>query len=295
MRKLTLLKTLLCLILALLPGCGAQPPSPPGQIKVAASIPPLADFVRQVGGQRVVIETLVPPGASVHTYEPSPQQARFVAEADVLVLNGVGLEFWADDVVDAAGNAQLLVVDTSQGIAILQEEEKGHTTGNPHVWLNPRHAIVQVEHIRDALSQADPAHRDEYARNAQAYVAQLESLDKEIEAEVHGWAHREFISFHAAFAYFAQRYGLKQAAIIEESPGKEPSPDYLAQVVDIARRLPARAIFAEPQLSPKVARTIAEESGKQVIILDPLGGVAGRETYVELMRYNVAQMAEALK
>lgn len=285
----------LCLALALLAGCGVQPTSPPGQIKVAVSIPPIADFVRQVGGNQVVVETLVPPGASVHTYEPTPQQARFVAEADVLVLNGVGLEFWAKDMIDASGNVQLLVMDTSQGIVILQEEGEGQTSGNPHVWLDPRNARAQVEHVRDALILADPAHGDDYAQNAQTYVAQLESLDAEIQAEVNGWAHKEFISFHTAFTYFAQRYGLKAAAVIEESPGKEPSPDYLAKVVDIARSIPARAIFAEPQLSPKVAETIAEESDKQVITLDPLGGVAGRETYIELMRHNVAQMAKALK
>lgn len=273
--------------------------SPSGKVRVAASTPPLADFVRQVGGEHVEVEVLVPPGASVHTFEPTAAQAEFLSQARLLVLNGVGLEFWAQDLVDAAASPKLVVLDTSQGIEVIAEEahekEPGHASGNPHIWLDPANAIIQMEHIRDALMRIDPDHRQDYQENSARFRGELEALDREIATEVATWRAKEFISFHSAYVYFARRYGLKEAAAIEESPGKEPNPQELAEIVKLARKLEARAIFAEPQFSAKAAEVLAAEAGKTVIQLDPLGGVAGRRTYLELMRYNLAQMAKALK
>jgi zinc transport system substrate-binding protein len=261
-------------------------------VLVAASIAPLADFVRQVGGDRVDVFTLVPPGASPHTYELAPRQVVRVAKARLLVLNGVGLEYWANKLVAAAGNPALQVVDTSQGISLLDLGPRG---ANPHVWLDVRQAILQVQHVSDALIKADPGHAAEYEANTATYRKQLERLDAEIAAEVAAWTHHEFIAFHPAWIYFARRYGLEQAAVIEKSPGREPSPAEIAGIVRTARRIGARAIFAEPQFSPKAAATIAEECGARVVFLDPLGGSSHSQTYVDLMRYNVTQMASALR
>ncbi len=280
-------------ILAVACAGGAAAPTT-GKLRVAASIPPLGDMVRQVGGEWVEVQVLVPPGASVHTYEPTPAQVEFLAKAPMLVLNGVGLEFWAKDVVDAAGNKKLLVVDTSKGIEIIAGDEH-EGSGNPHIWLDPLNAMVQVEHIRDGLIEIDPEHRAYYEDNAVAFRAKLEALDAEIRAEVATWRAKDFVAFHNAYVYLARRYGLNQAAVIEEFPGKEPNPQELARVVEVARGLPTRAIFAEPQLSPKVAQVLAQEAGKEVLMLDPEGGVAGRATYLELMRYNLQEMAQALK
>jgi zinc transport system substrate-binding protein len=283
----------LALILCLVAGCtGPQAPAS-GKVRVAVSIPPLADFVRQVGGERVEVVTLVPPGASVHTYEPSPRQIEFVARAEMLVLNGLGLEFWADKVVKGSGNPKLLVVDTSVGVETIAGDEGGGV--NPHIWLDPAGAKIQVADIRDGLTKVDPGNSEFYRGNAARYIQELDALNKEIAARAQTWAHKEFVSFHSAWVYFARRYGLEQVAVIEEFPGKEPSPEYLAQVVNLARRIEARAIFAEPQLPPKVAQTVASESGKTVLLLDPLGGVESRNTYIELMRYNVGEMEKALK
>jgi zinc transport system substrate-binding protein len=257
------------------------------RVLVAASIAPLADFVRQVGGDTVEVFTLVPPGASPHTYEIAPRQVVRVAQARVLVLSGVGLEYWATNLVAAAGNPALQVVDTSLGIRRLD--------ANPHIWLDVRQAMVQVRRVSDALITVDPAHAAEYEANTARYLNQLERLDAEIAAEVARWQHHAFIAFHPAWVYFARRYGLEQAAVIEKSPGREPSPAEIAAIVQTARRIGARAIFAEPQFSPKAATTIAEESGARVVFLDPLGGSLHSQTYVDLMRYNVAQMASALR
>jgi len=269
-------------------------PTTDGGVLVAASIAPLADFARQVGGDHVQVITLVPPGASPHTYELTPSQVEQVAKARLLAFNGVGLEFWADKLIQSADNPNLIVVDTSQGIEIL-EGDADEPGGNPHIWLDPQNAIVQVEHIRDALTRADPAHADDYRANAEGYIAELQALDQEIANEVTTWSNRQFIAFHPAWVYFARRYGLVQAAVIECSPGREPSPAEVAQIVETAKRIGAKAIFAELQFSPKAAQAIAEESGAQVLFLDPLGSSLEDPTYLNLMRYNVAQMAKALQ
>jgi zinc transport system substrate-binding protein len=263
-----------------------------GRVLVAASIAPLADFVRQVGGNRVDVFTLVPPGASPHTYELAPRQVVRVAQARVLVLNGAGLEYWARKLVAAAANPALQVVDTSEGIPLL---DAGAGGANPHVWLDVRQAMLQVRHVSDALVKVDPAHAAEYEANTAAYLKQLEGLDAEIAAAVARWRHHRFIAFHPAWVYFARRYGLEQVAVVEKSPGREPSPAEVAAIVETARRIGARAIFAEPQFSSKAVTAIAEESGARVVFLDPLGGSVPGQTYVDLMRYNVAQMASALQ
>jgi zinc transport system substrate-binding protein len=263
-----------------------------GRLPVAASILPLADFTRQVGDERIRLETLIPPGASPHTYEPTPAQLKFLSRARVLVLNGVGLEFWADKVIAAVDNPNLIVVRTAKGLKILagDADEPG---GNPHVWLSPREAIHQVEMIRDALARADPAGAAAYRANAGRYVAALRALDAEIRAAVATFTQRKFIAFHAAWAYFARDYGLEQAAVIERTPGREPSPAEMAGIIRTARAVGVKAIFAEPQFPATAARVIAEESGASVLLLDPLGKPS--ETYLELMRANLAQISKALR
>jgi zinc transport system substrate-binding protein len=276
----------------LLAGIGAEGAGSADRILVAASIAPLADFVRQVGGSRVEVNTLVPPGASPHTYELKPSQVKQVSRARLLVLNGAGLEYWAEKLVRAAGNPALEIVDTSRGVPLLDAGARG---ANPHIWLDVRQAMSQVKHIGEALVRADPGHAREYRANAARYLAALEGLDREIEAEVNTWERRQFIAFHPAWVYFGRRYGLEQVAVIERSPGHEPSPKELAQIVETARRIGARAIFAEPQLSPKAAEAIARESGARVLFLDPLGSSLPDQTYFGMMRHNVAQMAAALR
>jgi len=276
------------------PAGGDVPTAVNTPVPVVASIAPLADFVRQVGGDRVDVTTLVPAGTSPHTYVLTPAQVVAVSDARVLVLNGIGLEYWADKVIAAANNPGLVVVNASQGIPVLagEADEPG---GNPHVWLNPLHAIRQVEQIRDGLIQADPAGRVTYESRAAAYIATLQALDAEIAQQVASWPSKEFVAFHPSFAYFAERYGLVQAAVIETTPGREPSAAELAGIIATARRVQARAIFAEPQLSAKVAETIAQETHTQLLYLDPLGATIASGRYVDLLRYNVAQFALALQ
>lgn len=163
------------------------------------------------------------------------------------------------------------------------------------MWLSPALAIRQAERIRDALIAVDDAHRDAYEANASRYLADLRALDEEIRSETSTWTHRRFVAFHSAWVYFAEAYGLEQVAVIEESPGREPSPEYIAGIVQVIRRYDVPAVFAEVQLPTKAAEAVAAEAGVPVITLDPLGGVEGRSTYVELLRYNVRQMTQVLR
>ncbi|OFX17759.1 MAG: hypothetical protein A2Z18_01840 [Armatimonadetes bacterium RBG_16_58_9] len=262
---------------------------------VAASISPLADFAKKVGGDLVEVELLVPAGASPHTFQLTPQQMNTLSKASVLILNGVGLEFWADKAISAADNPNLKVVRTADGLDIIDDVDEEHGKGgNPHVWLSPVCAISQVKAIRDAFIEADPQHKYSYAANAAHFIGQLEQLDSEIRRQVESFSTNKFVAFHPAWVYLARDYGLVQAAVIEKSPGVEPSPSEASDVVRTVRKIEARAIFAEPQFSPKVAEVIAQESGARVLILDPLGKPDDYD-YIKMMRANLKQMAEALR
>ncbi|OGO01198.1 MAG: hypothetical protein A2Y72_02535 [Chloroflexi bacterium RBG_13_53_26] len=288
-------------VLVLLGGLACSSSTDSDKLKVVATIFPLADFVKNVGGDKVEVTTLMSAGDSPHTWEPLPEQVKTIADARLMVINGAGLEFWIEKVVETAASPDLVVVDTSvipamEG-ALLAGEEDEHEGVNPHIWLDPVLAQDQVQAIAQALIMVDPDNKDAYLENAAGYLAELKALDEEIRDTTQSFSTREFITFHPAWTYFAKRYGLVEAAVIEESPGEEPSAAYIQGVVDTARDLKVKAIFAEPQFSPKAAETIAAECGAEVLFLDPIGGadLEGKDTYIELMRYNVEQMTLAMQ
>jgi len=156
-------------------------------------------------------------------------------------------------------------------------------------------ALTQAELIRDALTEVDPDGEEAYRKTTAALADDFRELDREISKRIENWSQKSFIAFHPAWVYFARRYGLEQAAVVEETPGHEPSPSEVAHIIETAREIGARAIFAEPQFPPGLARAIAEESGAEMVFLDPLGGTEAPEDYMELIRYNVDAMAQAMK
>lgn len=279
----------------ILSACGStvEPGKQDARLRVVASILPLADFARQVGGDRVQAEVLVPAGASPHTYELTPAQLKAVTRARVLILNGVGLEFWADKVISSANNPNLTIVTASEGIKILAGDEDS-PGGNPHTWLSPQKAMLQVERIRAAFAKADPPGAEIYRGNADKFLQELRVLDQEIRTAVAGFSDKRFIAFHAAWSYFAADYGLEEAAVIERRPGQEPSPVEIADIIRKVKEIKAKAIFAEPQFSTKAAETIAGESGTRVLLLNPLGQPPDYR-YLELMRFNLSQISLALR
>ncbi len=295
------------MVLAALPGgiaCERQVSS--DKMTVVVTIFPLADFVKNVAGDKVEVVTLLRSGDSPHTYEPSSRDVKAVVRAMLLVVNGAGLDFWVEK-LKTAGSDNLVMVDTSvvlaeEGLLLSGDEhehegeEDDHGGTNPHFWLDPVLAQKQVEAIASALVTADPDNKDFYLENAADYIAQLQSLDGEIRAATMDFSPREFIAYHASWTYFAKRYGLIEAAVMAPSHGQEPD---IKHAIDVAREFHVKAIFAEPQstTSVKSAETVAAETEAKVLILDPIGGTGleGKDSYIALMRYNVEKMGEGMR
>lgn len=266
------------------------------RIKVIASIAPLADFAKQVGREKVDVKLLMPPGASPHVYEPTPKAIKDVSEARVFIKIGAGLEFWVEKIVKSSGNKSLITVDSSSGTPLIRDSHSHSSSGaDPHVWLDPIIAISIVTKIEKAFAQADPSGAEFYKQNASLYKEKLFHLDKEIADRVKTFSIKEYVTFHPAWNYFSKRYGLKVAGVIEESPGKEPSPKHVAKIIKEIKRIGSKIVFTEPQFNPKIAEAIARESGAGVLYLDPIGGQKGRETYIDMMRYNLFIMESAMK
>lgn len=297
----------LLILLLLQSGCSKrnsrENSSDNGQIRIAVGIPPVGDFCRRIGGDKVSVRLLVPPGASPHVYQPTSDDMRYLSKADLIVLNGIGMEFWAKTLISAAHNSELTVVDLSAtpeiAKAILQDDHDSHhedheAVGNPHVWLDPSLAKIQAETICSALIEQDPNNRNYYEKNLSVLTAQIDALDKSIKDRLSNIRSRDFITFHPAWTYFAKRYNLNQVAAIEEFPGKEPTSDKLKHIIDQVRELNIKVIFAEPQFSPQIANTIAKDAGTKVVIINPLESDNDWD-YIKMMNKAVDQMVEALK
>lgn len=277
-----LLILVLLLIVPLFCGCVSQDESPSGRVYVATTIAPLGDFIAAVGGDKVETTVLLPPGAEPHTYEPTPSQMKDVAKADLFVMNGAGLEFWMDKVLGV--NKKMLVIDSSEGAAILQESADEI---DPHIWVSLRNAAVQVNNICSGLIQVDPANKDYYSKNKDEYLQKLKALDEELNQTFAAKTEKTFIVYHPAWTYFARDYDLVQVPLLENE--KEPGPKYLASIIDLARANNITTIFVEPQYNPKSAEVIAREMKASVKVLDPLG-----QNYLENMRYAGGEIARSL-
>ena len=284
----------LLMAVTILSGCDSQDESSSGtllgnasgnashRIKVATTIPPLGDFVKAVGGEKVEVTVVVPPGAEPHTFEPTPSLMMNVAKANLYVMNGAGLEFWMDKLLEA--NKRMVVVDSSQGVALL-EERKGEI--DPHVWISLRNAAFQVNNICSGLITVDPANKDYYIKNRDDYLQKLQSLDEELNQTFAGKKNRVFIVHHPAWTYFARDYDLSQVPLMENE--KEPGPKYLGEMIDLARRNNITTIFIEPEYNPKAAEVIAREMNARIVTLDPLA-----ENYYESMAYAGREIALSL-
>ncbi|MDD2472634.1 MULTISPECIES: metal ABC transporter solute-binding protein, Zn/Mn family [unclassified Methanoculleus] len=292
------------LMTAAMAGCTETDRQQDGQVVVAVTILPEQEFVERVGGDHVRVVLLVPPGADPHTYEPPPGVLADVAKADMYAAVGSGVEFelaWKDKI--AAQNPDMLVVNCSRGIDMIatteehhheeeehEEEEHGeveeehhhHGGADPHVWVSPRNAKIMVENIREGLTEVDPEHADDYRRNADAYLAELDALDAEIADTLAGSGVTKIMVYHSAWAYFARDYGLTEIAI--ESEGKEPSPQRIAELVTQAREEHIKTIFVVPSHSSRSAEVIANEIGGTVVPVDLL-----EKDYLESMRRMTAK------
>lgn len=277
----------------------ADGPGSAEKLQVVAGIIPLADFALQVGGGHVEVALLVTPGQNPHVASLKPSQLALVSRARLLVLNGLGLEFWAERLIEAQNNPGLIVLRCGEGLP--KKLMQGSTPPSakspaidPHVWLDPLLAMEQVKCLRDGLIRADPEHGEDYRENSSAYLQRLRLLHEDFTRNLTGTQLRTFFSFHGGYGYLARRYGLREIGVVEGFSDLEPSPARLAQVIRAIRTGGAGVIFAEPQFSDKAAKVIAEETGIEVAYLDPLGHSL-EEGYLGMMRKNLTQLRKALK
>jgi zinc/manganese transport system substrate-binding protein len=296
-------RLLACALLALL-ACGL-PAAAQEQVKVVASFSILADLVRNVGGNRVEVTALIGSNQDSHAFEPSPADSRRVADANLVVVNGLGFEGWLDRLVRAAGRKVPIVVASAgvQPREIAGDETRlgrDRTGVDPHAWQSVANVKRYVANIRDALIKADPAGQGTYAANAAAYLAKLDALDREIRNTLAKIPpdRRQVISSHDAFGYFADAYGIAFLAPAGLSTDAEPSALAVARIIRRIRSEKIGALFVENVVDPRLVQLIARETGARIggtLTSDALTGPNGpAPTYLDMMRHNVQELAAAL-
>ena len=266
-------------------------------LKVVTTTTVFADIVQNVGGTRVAAVSIIPPGVGPEDYEPKPDDARKLADAQLIVSNGVGLDDFLNDLLSSGsgGNTPHLVL--GDGIPVMTVDGEP----NPHFWLDP--TLVKqyyVLKIAAKLTELDPAGKAAFDANAASYGTTLDVLDTDLKALVTEIpeANRKLVTFHDAFPYFAQRYGFELVGVILENPGQEPTAAELAALVEKVQAAHVKAVFSEAQFSPELALTLAEEAGITTVVTtlynDALGP-APADSYLGMMRWNMDQIVPALK
>ncbi|MGC3995311.1 MAG: metal ABC transporter substrate-binding protein [Propionicimonas sp.] len=276
-----------------------------GTVQVAVAFYPFQFIAERIGGDLVDVENLTAPGAEPHDLELTPQQVASLSTVDLVVYQS-GFQPAVDTAVEQAKPAR--TVDTASFLTLLKASSDGaededhdaddhdHGADDPHTWLDPTNMVTVAEHVRDALTEARPADADAFAANTTALIADLTDLDATLKADLTGCRIQPFITSHAAFGYFAKRYGLTQIGINGVEPDVEPSAARIAQVQQIAKDNGVTTIFFETLVSPVVAQSVAGDLGLKTAVLDPLEGITSASPgadYLEVMRANGSALKEA--
>lgn len=285
------------------------------RLNMVASFSILADFARNIGGDRVKVTALVGPDGDTHVYTPTPADARAVADARLVIVNGLGFEGWLPRLIKAArgaSGAPITTVEASRGVKPRAAQDDGHDHGHghshshdgdatdPHAWQSVANALVYVANIRDALIAADPDGSETYRANAERYGAELTALEQEVMAAVAKIPapRRKVISSHDAFGYFADRYGIAFIAPQGVSTEAEPSARAVAAIIRQIRQQKIPAVFLENMTDPRLARRIASETGATIggtLYADSLTAENGdAPTYIAMVRHNIKALASAL-
>lgn len=270
------------------------------KLTIVASFYPLYDFAKQVGGAKAQVTNITPAGSEPHDYEPSPGQLVSAQKAKIFVYNGATLEVWVNKFLPGFKH---LSVKASQGIDLREgQNEDGAASPNvkdPHFWLDPVLAEQVVDNIRDGLIRSDPADKEYFVARAESYKAKLAQLDRDFKAGLESCQSRSIITSHAAFGYLAKRYNLDVASIAGVSPDEEPSAAKLAELSQLARAKNIKYVFFESLVSPRLAETIAQETGAKTAVFDPIEGISDADQkqgkdYLSVQRQNLAALHAAL-
>lgn len=278
-----------------------NPPSSVGGLKVLATFLPVYDDAVEVLGNRGNVTLLVPFSVDVHEFQPTPSSILLVGQADVLVYNGAGLEPWIQQMVQAAGNSKLVLIDSSVGLPLIQvpgEYQRGNRTIDPHVWNDPVLAQMQVKNILRGLTKADPGDEQYFTANANALIAKLQFMDQELRTGTANVATRTFVSFHEAFGYLAKEYNLVQVPLAGPFE-EEPTPSDISNAVAAINQNHLCVCFAETLENPAPINAVAAQTHAHVWILDPIEGLSKSEanagvTYLVKMQQNIYTLLQAL-
>lgn len=270
-------------------------------IKVVTTMSVLADMIRNVGGERVVVDNIIPLGAGPEDFQPVPQDAQKIASADIVFYNGLGLEDWLQPLFQSAGKADQPRVTVTEGLTPIDVGSDDFKQGNPHLWMSAANGVTYVENIRAGLAEVDPAGVAVYKANADRYTKQLLALDGELKQQAQGIPaeRRKLVTNHDAFPYFAQQYGFTIVGSILGNPAAEPSAGDLAKLIIDIKAQNVKAVFTESQFSQKLTESIIKDAGVQAVanlytdtLGDPNSGVA---SYADMLRYDMKTIVGALK
>ena len=256
-------------------------------IKIVASFYPMyimaKNVVKDVPG--VSVQNLTPPlTGCLHDYTVTTNDMKKLADAQVFVANGAGMESFLDKII--AQHPNIKIIQLAGGIPLIKGE--GNEGDNPHLWVSISNAIIQVKNLGKAMEEFDPSHKEFYAKNTANYMAKLETLRQKMHSELASYKGRAIITFHEAFPYFAQEFGLNIAAVVEREPGSEPSAKELADTIELVRKNGIPTLFSEPQYPDSAAETIAKETGAKVYVLDPaVTGPDDYDAYINIMEDNL--------
>jgi ABC-type Zn uptake system ZnuABC Zn-binding protein ZnuA len=280
------------------PGAGSAAIIPsPDALKVVTTTTVFADIVQNVGGSRIAATSIIPPGVGPEDYEPKPDDAKKLADAKLIVSNGVGLDDFLDKLLASGSGGQTPHLVLGDGIPVMTVDGEE----NPHFWLDP--TLVKqfyLPAIASKLTELDPEGQATFDANIASYGTQLDALDTELKAKIDiiPAANRKLVTFHDAFPYFAKHFGFELVGVILQNVGQDPSAADLAALVDKVKGAGVKAVFSEAQFNPKLSDTLAQEAGITTVVTtlynDALGP-APADTYLGLMRWNVDQIVAALK
>jgi len=282
-------------------------------VSVITSIFPLKEFAQAVGGERVKVTQLLPPGAEAHTWEPKPSDVVKLSRADVFIYIGAEMEPWVHEILKTLENPKLVIIEASQGLSLLgadhaealgeehhHNHDSNHKGFDPHIWLNFDYDQKIVDKITETLSKKDPEGILRYQRNAEAYKAKLRDLDLRYRKDLGKCNSKEIIlGSHAAFGYLVKQYGLTQIPLYGISPNAEPTPKKMAEVITLAKKYRARAIYYEELVSDNLAKTIAQEVGAKILVLNPGANLTKKQietkvSFVSLMEQNLENLKYGL-
>ena len=262
------------------------------QHKVLVTFYPLYQFTKAVGGDKIDVSVIIPSGVEPHDWEPTVQDIELLKNANLIIINGAGLEPWISKLVSA--NPEIILVDSSTNIQLLQKNE-GSSLSDPHIWLDPILVKTQVQNIANGLIKFDPKNTNYYQQNADQYKAKLDVLDKKIRSELESCNKKDFLAFHDAFSYFSKEYGLHQNTIVGGlNPEAEPTASTLEQITQKAQNLGLNVVFTEEAVNPEVSKVIADEIHGKVLVLSPLEVTNINDDYVKKMENNLSNLKEAL-